>query len=135
VVEASRDFIFRYTGERLCNFGAGQTTATNLVQLPFRIHGEGHESAFEYPALFDCGATTTFGSKSLFVDKLGFKPSDKCVTVNNGDERSQFSMGSVKVTMSIGCNFKAAVTVQIINLDSFDFVIGLDMIKAYKMEL
>jgi hypothetical protein len=27
------------------------------------------------------------------------------------------------------------VTVQIISLDSFDFVIGLDMIKAYKMEL
>jgi hypothetical protein len=37
--------------------------------------------------------------------------------------------------MSIGCNFKAVVTVQIINLDSFDFVIGLDMIKTYKMEL
>jgi hypothetical protein len=38
-------------------------------------------------------------------------------------------MGSVKVTMFIGCNFKSVVTVQIINLDSFDFVIGLDMIK------
>ena len=37
--------------------------------------------------------------------------------------------------MSIGCNFKAVVTVQIINLDFFDFVIGLDMIKAYRMEL
>jgi len=37
--------------------------------------------------------------------------------------------------MSIGCNFKAVVSVQIINLDSFDFVIGLNMIKAYKMEL
>ena len=44
-------------------------------------------------------------------------------------------MGSVKVTMSIGCNFKAVVTVQIMNLESFDFVIGLDMIKVYKMEL
>ncbi len=108
VVEASRDLIFRYTGERLCNFGTGQTTPTNLVQLPFRIHGEGHESVFEYQALFDCDATTTFGSKSLFVDKLGFKPSGKYVTVKNGDDRSQFSMGSVKVTMSIGCNFKEA---------------------------
>ena len=48
VLEASRDLIFRYAGERLCNFGAGQTTVSNLVQLPFRIHGEGHESAFEY---------------------------------------------------------------------------------------
>ncbi len=47
------------------NFGAVQTTASNLVQLPFRIHGEGHVSAFEYQALFDCGATATFGSKSL----------------------------------------------------------------------
>ena len=44
-------------------------------------------------------------------------------------------MGSVKVTISIGCNFKGVVTVQIISLDFFDFVIGLDMIKAYKMEL
>ncbi len=107
ILEASRDLIFRYTGERLCNFGTGQTTVSNLVQLPFRIHGEGHESGFEYQALFDCGATTTFGSKSFFVDKLGFKPSVKC----------------------------AVVTVQIIKLDFFDFVIGLDMIKAYKMEL
>ncbi len=48
VLETLRDLIFRYTGERLCNFGAGQTTVSNLVQLPFRIHGEGHESAFEY---------------------------------------------------------------------------------------
>ena len=43
VLEASRDLIFRYTGERLCNFGAGQTTVSNLVQLPFRIHGEARE--------------------------------------------------------------------------------------------
>ncbi len=105
------------------------------IQLPFRIHGEGHESAFEYQALFDCGVTATFGSKSLFVDKLGFKSSDKCVTVKNGDDRSQFSMGLVKVTMSIGCTFEEVVTVQIINFDYFDFVIGLDMIKAYKMEM
>ncbi len=135
VLETSRNLIFHYTGERLCNFGAGQTTISNLVQLPFRIHGEGHESAFEYQALFDCGVTATFGSKSLFVDKLGFKPSGRCVTVKNGDDSSQLSMGSVKVTLSIGCNFKAVVTVQIINLDFFDFVIGLDMIRAYKMEL
>jgi hypothetical protein len=101
-----------------------------LVQLPFRIHGEGHESVFEYQAFSDCGVTATFGSKSLFVDKLGFKPSVKCVTVKNGDDSYQLSMGSVKITMSIGCNFKSVVTVQIISLDSFDFVIGLDMIKA-----
>jgi hypothetical protein len=55
VLEDSRDLIFRYTGDRLCNFGACQTTVSNLVQLPFCIHGEGHESAFEYQALFDCG--------------------------------------------------------------------------------
>ncbi len=73
VLEASRDLLFRYTGERLCNFGAGQTTVS-----------------------------TTFGRKSLFVDKLGFKPSGKCVTVKNGDASTQLSMGSVKVTMSIG---------------------------------
>ena len=134
VFETSKDLILHYTGERLCNFGAGMMVS-NLVQLPFRVHGEGHESAFEYQALFDCGATATFGSKSLFVDKLGFKPSGKMVTVKNGDGSSQLSMGSVKVTMSIGCSFKAVVTVQIINLECFDFVIGLDMIKAYKMEL
>ena len=40
VLEASRDLIFHYTGERLCNFGAGQTTVSNLVLLPFRIHGK-----------------------------------------------------------------------------------------------
>jgi hypothetical protein len=43
-------------------------------------------------------------------------------------------MDSGKVTIPIGCNFKSVVTVQIINLDSIDFVIGLDMIKEYKMD-
>jgi hypothetical protein len=109
VLEASRELIFRHTGECLCNFGTGQTTISNLVQLPFRIHGEGHESVFEYQALFDCERCTTFGSTSLFVDKLGFKPSVRCVTVKNGDGSSQLSMGSVKVTLSIGCNFKSVV--------------------------
>ena len=52
VLEASQDLILRYTGERLCNFGAGMLVSS-LVQLPFRIQGEGHESAFEYQALFD----------------------------------------------------------------------------------
>ena len=28
VLEASRDLIFRYNGDRLCNFGAGQTTVS-----------------------------------------------------------------------------------------------------------
>jgi hypothetical protein len=60
VFEASQDLILRYTGDRLCNFGADMMVS-NLVQLPFRIHGEGHESAFEYQTLFDCGATATFG--------------------------------------------------------------------------
>ena len=69
-------------------FGLGQTTVSNFVQFPFHIHGEGHESVFEYQDLFDCGDTVTFGCKSLFVDKLGFKPSGKCVTVKNGDDRS-----------------------------------------------
>jgi hypothetical protein len=59
---------------------------------------------------------------------MSLKTSVKCVTVKNGDDSSQLFMGSVKVTMSIGWNFKSVVTVQIINLDSFDFVIGLDMI-------
>jgi hypothetical protein len=102
VLEVSRDLLFHYTCECLCNFGSGQTTVTNLVQLPFHIHGEKHESDFECQTLFDCDTTATFGSKSLFVDKMGFKPSDKCVVVKNDDDRSQFSMGSVKVTMSIG---------------------------------
>jgi hypothetical protein len=40
VLEASRDLIFLYTGERLCNFGAGQTTLSNLVQLLFAFMGK-----------------------------------------------------------------------------------------------
>ena len=63
MLKASRDLIFLYTGECPCNFGAGVTTVSNLVQLPFRIHGEGHESVFEYQELFDCVITATFGSK------------------------------------------------------------------------
>ena len=38
-------------------------------------------------------------------------------------------------SLSIGCNFEAVVRAQVINLDSFDMIIGLDMIHAHKMEL
>jgi hypothetical protein len=36
VLEASRDLIFRCTGERLCNFGTGQTVRFPIVQWWYR---------------------------------------------------------------------------------------------------
>jgi hypothetical protein len=40
VLEDSRDLIFWYTCDRLCNVGTGKTTVSNLVHLPFRIQGK-----------------------------------------------------------------------------------------------
>ena len=45
VFEASQDLILRYTGERLCNFGAGMLVSS-LVQLPFRIDWGGTRECF-----------------------------------------------------------------------------------------
>ena len=87
ISEASSDVILRYTREHLCYFGAGSPVASNLVQLPVRFHCDRTiaGSEFDYQALFDCGATSSFFSKSLFVDKLGFKPTGNRFTVKNGD--------------------------------------------------
>ena len=137
ISEASSDVILRYTREHLCYFGTGSPVTSNLVQLPVRFHCDRTiaGSEFDYQALFDCGATSSFLSKSLFVDKWGFKPTGNRFTVKNGDGSSQLSLAYITVTLSIGCNFKAVVRAQVINLDSFDMIIGLDMIHVHKMEL
>jgi hypothetical protein len=137
ISEASSDVILCYTREQLYYFGAGSPVTSNLVQLPVRFHCDRTiaGSEFDYQALFDCGVTSSFLSKSLFVDKWGFKPSGNHFTVKNGDGSSQLSLGYITVTLSIGCNFKAVVRAQVINLDSFDMIIGLDMIHVHKMEL
>jgi hypothetical protein len=111
--------------------------ASNLVQLPVRFHCDRTiaDSDFDYQAFFYCGTTSSFFSKSLSVDKLGFKSTGNHFTVKKSDGSSQLSLGYITVTLSIGCNFKAVVRSQVINLDSFDMIIGLDMIHAHKMEL
>ncbi len=93
---------------------------SNLVQLPVRFHCDRTiaGSEFDYQSVFDCGVTSSFFSKSLFVDKLGFKSTGNCFTVKNGDGSSQLSLDYITVTLSIGCNFKVVVRAQVINLDS-----------------
>ncbi len=109
---------------------------SNLVQFPVRFHCDRTitGSEFDYQVLFDCGVTNSFFSKSLFVDKLGFKPTGNLLTVKNGDGSSQLSLDYITVTLSIDCNFKSVVRTEVINLDSFDMIIGLDMIHDHKME-
>ena len=55
--------------------------------------------------------------------------------VSNGDGSQQISPGFVTVTFQIGLRFKARAQLRVINLDRFDMIIGMDLIRNYKIEM
>ena len=69
------------------------------------------------------------------VELYHFKIISDTRVVSNGDGSKQISDGFVNVTFQIGLKFKARVQLRVINLDRFDMIIGLDLIRDYKIEL
>ena len=122
-----------YTRESLDPFGANLPLAHNLIQVPIRFLGP-NDSEFEFAALVDTGALATFYNVKT-VHRLKFNPKDSCFRVKNGDGSSQYSLGSISSRNAIGTHFKENMLGQVIQLERFDMIIGIDMSHRFKMEI
>ncbi len=81
--------------------------------------------------LYDTGASVSFVDAG-FVSCHGIPVHQD--PPPEGDERG-WTQGQVSLFLSIGESFQEKVTLVIINLDQFDFVIGLPDIMGFRMEL
>jgi len=86
--------------------------------------------------LYDTGASVSFVDAG-FVRRHGITvhQASHHLKVMNGDGSFQSAQGQVSVFLSIGESFQEKVTLVVINLDQFDFVIGLPDIMGFRMEL
>ena len=117
----------------------GQYGAINLIQLPVQFNNPPRASLVENShkeccALFDCGASNSFISTRR-AEELGYTIIPKTAVVKNGDGSKQASPGYVEVNISIGRRFRVTVQLTVIHLDVFDIIIGMDLIRRFKMEL
>ena len=132
IVNDCAEYLF-YTGESLDPFGANLPLVHNLIQVPIRFLGP-NNSEYEFPALVDTGASTTFYNAKT-VQCLNFTPKGSGVRVKNGDGSSQYSLGSISPRIAIGAHFKENMLGQVIQLERFDMIIGIDMFRRFKMEI
>ncbi len=58
-----------------------------------------------------------------------------CVLVKNGDGTSQYSLVSISPRIAIGVHFKEKMLGQVIQLELFDMIIGIDMFHRFKMAI
>jgi hypothetical protein len=86
--------------------------------------------------LYDTGASVSFVDAG-FVRRHGITvhQTSHHLKVMNGDGSFQSAQGQVSVFLSIGESFQEKITLVVINLDQFDFVIGLPDIMGFRMEL
>ena len=106
----------------------------SLLQIPEFLgkHGAGAEAM----GLYDTGASVSFVDAG-FVRRNGFPvhQASHHLHVLNGDGSFQQVQGEVRVCLSIGESFKEKITFVVINLDQFDFILGLPEITGFRMEL
>ena len=100
-----------------------------LIQVPIRFLGP-NDSEFEFAALVDTGASATFYNAKT-VHRLKFTPKGSCFRVKNGDGSSQYSLGSISSRIAIGAHFKGNMLDQIIQLDHFDMITGIDIYQYW----
>jgi hypothetical protein len=95
-------------------------------------HGAGAEAM----GLYDTGASVSFVDAG-FVRRHGFPvhQASHHLRVLNGDGSFQQAQGEVRVCLNIGESLKEKITFIVINLDQFDFIIGLPDIVGFRMEL
>ena len=105
-----------------------------LLQIPAFLgkHGAGAEAM----GLYDTGASVSFVDAG-FVRRHGFPvhQASHHLRVLNGDGSFQPAQGEVRVCLNIGESFKERITFVVINLDQFDFILGLPDITGFRMEL
>ena len=106
----------------------------SLLQIPAFLgkHGAGAEAM----GLYDTGASVSFVD-ACFVRRSGFPvhQASHHLRVLNGDGSFQQAQGEVRVCLNIGESFKEKITFVVINLDQFDFILGLPEITGFRMEL
>ncbi len=105
----------------------------NLIQVPIRFLGP-HDSEYEFVPLVDTDDSGTFYNAKT-VQCLNFTPQGSCVLVKNGDGSSQYSLGSISPRIVIGTHFKEKMVGQLIQLERFDMIIGIDLFRRFKMEI
>jgi hypothetical protein len=95
-----------------------------------------HGAGVEAMGLYDTGASVSFVDAG-FVRQNGFPvhQASHHLRVLNGDGSFQQVQGEVRVCLSIGESFKEKITFVVINLDQFDFILGLPEITCFCIEL
>jgi hypothetical protein len=113
---------------------SSRPTRNSLLQIPAFLgkHGAGAEAM----GLYDTGASVSFVDAG-FVRRNGFPvhQASHHLRILNGDCSFQQAQGDVRVCLSIGESFKEKITFVVINLDQFDFILGLQDITGFRMEL
>ena len=115
---------------------ARRPTRNGLLQIPARF-GTRHRAQIEALGLYDTGASKSFIDAG-YVKRHGLKvhvPSHRLLRVMNGDGSFQEAQGEVTLFMHVGARFVERVTFVVIDLDKFDFIMGLPEIEGFRMEL
>ena len=94
------------------------------------------EAGAEGMGLYDTGASVSF-IEAAFAKRHGLTvhSASHHLRVLNGDGSFQSAQGEVRVFLNIGASFSEKITFVVINLDQFDFIIGLPDINGFRMEL
>ena len=94
------------------------------------------EAGAEGMGLYDTGASVSF-IDAAFAKRHGLTvhSASHHLRVLNGDGSFQSAQGEVRVFLNIGASFSEKITFVVINLDQFDFIIGLPDINGFRMEL
>jgi transposase InsO family protein len=113
---------------------ASRPSRNSLLQIPAFLGRRG--AGAEAMGLYDTGASVSFVDAG-FVRRHGIPvhQASHHLKVMNGDGSSQSAQGQVSVFLNIGESFQEKVTLVVINLDQFDFVIRLPDIMGFRMEL
>lgn len=113
---------------------ASRPSRNSLLQIPAFLGRRG--AGAEAMGLYDTGASVSFVDAG-FVRRHGITvhQASHHLKVMNGDGSFQSAQGQVSVFLNIGESFQEKVTLVVINLDQFDFVIGLPDIVGFRMEL
>ena len=115
---------------------AQRPARNGLLQIPARF-GTRHRAQIEALGLYDTGASKSFIDAG-YVKRHGLKvhvPSHRLLRVMNGDGSFQEAQGEVTLFMHVGARFVERVTFVVIDLDKFDFIMGLPEIEGFRMEL
>ena len=113
---------------------ASRPARNSLLQIPAYLGRRG--AGAEGMGLYDTGASVSF-IDAAFAKRHGLTVHSAAhhLRVMNGDGSFQSAQGEVRVFLNIGASFSEKITFVVINLDQFDFIIGLPDINGFRMEL